>query len=232
MNAHDSDRQNAFLAASLLCGYPDAVFRANMQELLREPGLNPGGDPGWEKLRPLVIELLNSESALEALRSDYIDLFDRSREANPLYETEYGRDRSIVKGNDLADIAGFYRAFGLKLDDQGSTKEILDHVAVELEFYALLLRKQTHLSHDTEGTEVVLSARRKFLQDHLGRFVGAIAARPAVARHAYYAWVFSWCAELVTAECARLGITPVPLAWDSVTAAESEVCCGAPALLR
>ena len=33
-----------------------------------------------------------------------------------VYETEHGRMRGLSKGHDLADLAGFYGAFGLPLD--------------------------------------------------------------------------------------------------------------------
>jgi len=70
------------------------------------------------------------DEAFAAFRSEYIDLFDRGQAKASLYETEYGQPLS--KGNKLADLSGFYEAFGFAFSAvQG---EMLDHVAVELEF--------------------------------------------------------------------------------------------------
>ena len=59
--------------------------------------------------------------------------------ARSLYERV--RSHGMGKGNTLADIGGFYQAFGLTLDR--GIHELPDHIAVELEFYGLLLLKQS-----------------------------------------------------------------------------------------
>ncbi|MBI2601774.1 MAG: molecular chaperone TorD family protein [Deltaproteobacteria bacterium] len=197
-----------FLTASLLSSYPDAQFGDYVAELLKDELLELP-----ESLRAMVEEFIASEDSLDNLRSEYIDLFDRGRSSNPLYETEYGRARAMVKGHELADISGFYKAFGLEFGVDGTQKDMVDHVAIELEFYALLLLKQDHLVKDSEGSSVVLDARKKFLQEHLGRFVGAITQRPGVKESPFYSTLFNWCHDLIQEECRELSVEVIPADW-------------------
>jgi nitrate reductase assembly molybdenum cofactor insertion protein NarJ len=208
-------RARDFLLASMTTGYPDAELAETLGDLREELRDHPG------------IGAM-SVADLGELQSTYIEIFDRGKGRVSLYETEHGRMRGLSKGNDLADIAGFYQAFSLTLDDEDE-HEMLDHLAVELEFYATLLLKQQVLdaTGDTEGSEIVEDARRKFLADHLGRFVKAIADQAPVRDHQIYGPALAWCASLVEAECTLLGVRPAPLdffAVDSESASEDMNC--------
>lgn len=82
----------------------------------------------------------------------------------------------VPAGTILADIAGFYRAFGFPYSEGGDEKP--DHIASELEFVAFLLAKEAHAraSGKTEAAELVSRARLSFLKDHLARWIGGLAA--------------------------------------------------------
>lgn len=204
-----------FLLASMLTAYPPADFIDQVQDLLNAPPLALGEANEaallWNSLRPHLMAMLDPE-VLDELRSTYIDLFDRNGSANPLYETAYGRGQSFGKVQELADLSGFYRAFGLEFGGDDTAHDMMDHVAVELEFYGLLLAKQALLEErgDALGTEIVQDARAKFLQDHLGRFVSSISLSPVVSTHPYFSLVFQWCRALVDAEVRMLEVSPVP----------------------
>ncbi len=163
------------------------------------------------------------ENYSDDLRSEYIDLFDRGHQSTPLYETEYARARTMVKGSELVDIAGFYKAFGLQIGP-----EMVDHIAVELEFYGWLLQKNDYLEQigDTEGQQIVLDARKKFLRSHLGPFIGAICERPGLAKSEFYSAVFAHTRDLVHAECATLEVPIETLSWVEGTGEPDKIeCC-------
>jgi nitrate reductase assembly molybdenum cofactor insertion protein NarJ len=218
-------KSSAAVLASLISSYPADSFSVDVQALLADPSLSLPSD-----LRKILTSLCEDSQLLNAQRSAYIDLFDRGAAQNPIHETEWSRDRSLGKATQLADLAGFYKAFGVELGATGATKEMADHVAVELEFYAILLLKERALAQggDTEGVEIVHDARRKFLKAHLGTFIGAVAALPDVAAHPTFGPIFKWCDELVAADCGDLGVTPTIVSRpDGKPVGEEDVvCCG------
>ena len=89
----------------------------------------------------------------------------------PPYEAEYGQAHIFEKTQTLADIAGFYRAFGL--EPAVAIPDRADHIAFELEFMEFLCRKQAFAlvnGHPPDRIEQCQGARRAFLEAHLGRW--------------------------------------------------------------
>jgi len=174
----------SFLLASILTGYPDQNFSG-------------------------VIKNFPGTPSLEKLKGDYIDLFDKNPNSPSLYETAYGRDQ-FTKTQTLSDILGFYHAFGFELGQKDKLKEMGDHLSVELEFYALLVMKQKTLkeTQKKEGAEIVLDARKKFLKDHLGKFIQCISEHPTIKVHPFYGPLLEECKDLIALECQSLGVVP------------------------
>lgn len=214
-----SHRAREITLASVLTAYPDEEAVDVLHDLEGDLAGHPAAGP--------VLAALAGPRGKDDLRSMFLDLFDRGGQRASLHETEYGRMRGMSKGNDLADIAGFYNAFGLGVDSEAA-HETPDHIAIELEFYAMLLLKEAYLSErgDEEGTVIVHDARAKFLRDHLGAFAPAIAARPDVAADPVYGPVFGWVRDLVAGECRELGVEPSPLDYFSDSEAKEEMKCG------
>lgn len=112
---------------------------------------------------------------LPALQSEYTRAFGVA--GSLCYETEYGLPHEFRQSQELADLAGFYRAFGFGIG--GQVRERQDHIAVELEFMYALCLKQAYAEETgpAEGVEICQEAQRKFLRDHLARWVGFLAER-------------------------------------------------------
>jgi DMSO reductase family type II enzyme chaperone len=91
------------------------------------------------------------------------------------YETEYGLPHEFRQAQEMADICGFYRAFGF--ESGGAYHERPDHLAVELEFMHVLALKEDYALHEDnlEHAEVAIDAQRKFLEDHLGNWISLFA---------------------------------------------------------
>lgn len=212
----------SFVLASLLTSYPDQNFENYVGILLKEEGLQIP-----ESLKDQLLHMI-SKNEVDELRSLYIDIFERGPSNSP-YETEYGRHRAMAKGQELGDIAGFYKAFGFDLEGEDSGRELLDHVSVELEFYSLLLMKQNYFleNSNSEAAEIVLDGRKKFLSSHLGRFVGAIGGRPGVLENSYFKEVYEWVNSLVDAECRYLNISVDKTDWIESEKKEETANCGA-----
>jgi putative dimethyl sulfoxide reductase chaperone len=97
----------------------------------------------------------------------------------PPYELEYGTEHFLGKSHRMGDAAAFYRAFGVEVS--GSAHERPDHAAVEAEFLSLLCIKRALAEErgEEDRAAVCLDAERLFLDEHLGRFLPALALRVA-----------------------------------------------------
>lgn len=127
-----------------------------------------------------------------------------------LHETAYGDARRMAgRPAELADISGFYSAFGLELSE--SDPDLPDHLGAELEFYSLLLVKQAYARSRTWRAKRRLTenAGRVFLEYHLGRWIGALAdsLQEAGAAPPYRELVRA-ADILVKTECQRTGAHP------------------------
>jgi putative dimethyl sulfoxide reductase chaperone len=129
------------------------------------------------------------------------------------HETEYAFD-PFAKSRQLADIAGFYRAFGLEVSSD--RRGLPDHLATELEFLSLLVRKQVYAAAQgwVEQRDVAGSAVASFLADHLGRWAPVLCEQVrAEGRDAqgFYAAAAGLLEGFLRRELARAGARPVPV---------------------
>ena len=110
------------------------------------------------------------EPIQEVLEAHYHRLFSGMERCSP-HETEYGPGRSVRKAVELADIAGFYKAFGLAIDQ--SDPEMVDHISLEFDFLAYLGFKERYaaLKGWADKAETCTRAYHSFWKDHCGRWV-------------------------------------------------------------
>lgn len=221
----------AFKLASVLTAYPEESLKKELKEFLKKEELievvEQVNSETWKELNNLLKKIVKGKINLDDLRSDYIDIFDRAKSQNSLYETEYGKERVMAKTTELADLSGFYQAFGLNTEADDVIHDMADHVSVELEFYSYLLLKQLFLEENNilEGVEVVIEGRKKFLNDHLGRFVKSIAKREGVSNNQYFSKIFNWVSDLVYFECNVIEVTPKIVDWFANQADDGAIDC-------
>jgi putative dimethyl sulfoxide reductase chaperone len=113
---------------------------------------------------------------LEGLEQEYQDWFGGQAPACPPYETEYTASHIWMQTQQMADIAGFYRAFGLDTLEMGDRT---DSLTAELEFMYILCMKEAIARNEgnAEGAAVCREAQAKFLHEHLAVWLPRFVAR-------------------------------------------------------
>ncbi len=215
-----------------------AVRRAQVYRFLADAFLYPTDD--WTQDLPACLDILRElglgfwDFGILDFASGILNLQAEHRRCFGLvgslcYETEMGLPHEFRQSQEMADIAGFYHAFGFKMG--GPVRERPDHIAAELEFMQLLaLKEACAFQFDApENAEVCVAAQRKFLAEHLGRWVNLFAAGVASsAVEGPYPALARLAAAFVQADAERLGVTLEPLSLAKVkpTPLGPEITCG------
>jgi len=194
--------------------YPVPGTLGELAALAEAAARGPGADGALaEPLRGLAAAAREADAA--ALAQEHVFLFDRQVRCAP-HEGAYGdASRMAGKGALLADIAGFYAAFGL--GPAAARPDTEDHVAAELEFMSALAIKEAYAlaEGNLDGLEVTRRAEVAFLTDHLGRWGEAFAdAIREATPLPYFAAVADCLAGWIRREVETLGATPDRIAPD------------------
>lgn len=226
-----------------------AIYRAQVYRFLADAFLYP--DENWLDDLPSLQTILfrlgmetllqtcnlgasEQHFALDGLQAEHRRIFGLT--GSLCYETEYGLPHEYRQSQELADISGFYRAFGFNVG--GGVRERPDYIATELEFmYILALKEAWALAQGRdEWIEVTLQAQRRFLEDHLGRWLALFAA--SVLRlsgesqkgqpFSPYVGLAQLAATFVQAEAERIGaqVQSLPLNGVAQTPLGPEISCG------
>lgn len=117
-----------------------------------------------------IVELLRI-LGYEKVSEEYVQTFGHmiSKEC-PAYETSHGETHIFQQAQELADIAGFYRAWGL--DIASDAHDRLDHISAESEFMSFLLLKLDYARSkgEKDAEDICLDSSKKFLKQHLGKW--------------------------------------------------------------
>jgi TorA maturation chaperone TorD len=128
------------------------------------------------------------------------------------YEGSYEVD-PVRQGRQLADVAGFYRAFGAEA--HGPAAERPDHVGCELEFLAFLELERMLLaeSDDEAGADLVDEIAGSFVRDHAGRWLPTFFAgvREVTKAGSTFAALAALGERAVAEELERRGLEPSAL---------------------
>lgn len=154
-----------------------------------------------------LAEVADARDATE-LRHEHRRVLSHTIAADcPPCETFYTAPHIFQETQELSDIGGFLRAFGLQLAE----RERPDHITVELELMHFLTYKEAHAMahHGIAQARICRDAQRKFMRDHLGRWAPEFAQRLArKSGDGFYAKVASLLGMFVPLECDRLRVNP------------------------
>ncbi len=162
---------------------------------------------------------------VEELRRRYLGLLGHTSPSDfPPYETEYGRGQVFQQSQALADISGFYRAFGV----EPASGERLDHISVELEFMYYLTYKEAFARqhHGTAQARLCRRAQRRFLEQHLGRWGPSLLQRMEVRAQGFYQELARAAQAFLHREMEQLRVHPQPAGPVTLTGAEEEDSTG------
>jgi DMSO reductase family type II enzyme chaperone len=218
-SAIDVAMARSFVYRFLARAYEDPIEKA-WEELASEASLEMLNSA--VRTLPIAAPLLN-EAAL-ALRSQfkpslfepffaaYLSAFGHAARGRcPLNEIEYGDIKAdpLFQPHRLADLAAFYRAFGLEIAEDADERQ--DHICLELEFMCVLAAKEAYALEyqlDSDALSLCRDAQKRFLREHLGRWTPAFTRRLArMAADSPLAALANFTRVVVEADCCLFGIT-------------------------
>ncbi len=149
---------------------------------------------------------------VEALQAEYARLLTHSTSKDvPCYETAYTATETFQQSRQMADIGGFYTAFGVQPAAGG---ERIDHITTELGFMHYLVLKEAY-ARGRLGAARVSQARRAqrlFLRDHLGRWAPSLGNRlHTLDPESWMGRAGGLLVAWLEKECRELGTTPAPV---------------------
>ena len=178
--------------------------------------------PGLVEFQPVDSELgLRLSQMVEVLsRSDPAEVRrDHGRvfppiesQDSPAFETAYRGSEVFQQAHIMADVAGFYRAHGLR--QGGPEPQRPDHITTELTFMQFLTHKEAYaLEHlGVERAEECRAGQGLFLRDHLGCWAPGMGRRmAATAPSSFFRALGSLLAAWLESEMQLLDVEPVEL---------------------
>lgn len=153
----------------------------------------------------------------ETLAGRWVRWFDHGR-VSP-YE---GSNVPVTAGGTtprLADVAGFYKAFGMSVSGDRP-----DHIVAELEFMSLVTLAQADATarDDVDGIEICAGVARAFVRDHIGCWLDGWVARVGEVDALRPWWPVAATAALFVRSEARVR-NVVPLHGSTMLTADNDV---------
>lgn len=175
MNAQSIDdaRARAYTALAFALDRPDddlevAIEGGDLSAILDDVATTLD----LEAFERAAADIEDTQPSIGELSEAYADAFGLEGDGEvSLYELAYAPGTLVTNTDQLADIAGFYRAFGLDIVE--TSRDRADKLAIELEYLGFLgfRREQYNGEGDDEGLEIVEEATQAFLEDHVGRWI-------------------------------------------------------------
>jgi DMSO reductase family type II enzyme chaperone len=164
---------------------------------------------------PAAETLVNAlqPAGFDSFLNAYLAAFGHAaRGSCPLNEIEYGDIKAdpLFQPHRLADLAAFYRAFGLEVTEDAGERH--DHICLELEFMCVLAAKEAYAhEHQVDADQLAQcrDAQKKFLREHLGRWTPAFARRlGAATNEPGLSALAEFTRAFLESECVRFGVNP------------------------
>ncbi len=206
-----------------------AVINAAVNWLRDDPRFHPELlGPG--ELHPSLLSADHLFPNDDDLAEDYLQVFGHTISKDcPPYENEYYTNSDITfRSQRLADVAGFYRGFGL--DRRANARERIDFLSLEAEFMEIVIARQLYAAEQGLGKEqvgVCRQAQRRFFIDHLGWWLPSFGVQLEARTDAsFYRTLAAFARAFVAAERAVMEIAPfTELPSPQVSGAEPEGAC-------
>jgi TorA maturation chaperone TorD len=203
-------RSAAYTLLAHLFAYPDDEG----VESIREAALE--AKEAAPNVAVLRLACVAEEPRREALEPAFVRLNTFSTSPDlPSFESAYFGSDPQRQTQRMADIAGFYRAFGVE-SAGGDMRP--DDLPVELEFMAFLCRKEAYATEHLGAPRLgqAKRAQRMFLEEHLGTWAGLYGARLAVREEAgpFYRLAGETLAAWIARECHDTGANPVSVSGE------------------
>jgi TorA maturation chaperone TorD len=198
------------------------IARENLSRLLAACYYQPGPEFAEEKVFESMLDAatrihpqlascaqrLGEDYAAEgpvALLLDYTRLF---LGPNHIIAKPYGsvwlEGQNSVMGDSTMAVLKLYEEGGFDMSEE--FREVPDHIAVELEFLYLLIYRENEAQRngELEALQAKTALRKRFLDEHLGRWVGPFTtAMRAGAQSSYYRHVAELTARFVELEAGK-----------------------------
>jgi putative dimethyl sulfoxide reductase chaperone len=232
-------RARLYKFASMASDRPDEALEEALRsgafaDQLVESAAALGDDALVEAARRLADVSPTDADGVDDLTSDWAALFGFEEGGNvSQYQIEYSPGTLVTSTDVLADIAGFYGAFDLGMEE--GNRDRVDHLCIQLEFVSHLALQTAYLveAGDEDGVEIVTDVQGSFLEDHLGRWTGryreTLDEETGVAFYRALAVLID---ALVGADVDRFGVSPKaftetpPSPLEGLNEGEGDFRCG------
>lgn len=193
-------RENVFRYLAACYYEPDPMFAEEGLFASLEEAAGGMHDALLPHARRLAEEFARTDAG--ELLLDYTRLFLGPLDvlARP-YGSAWLENEKTLMGETTQAVAELYREGGFGIDDDFT--ELPDHIAVELEFLYLLLYREheAQLAEDPDRTHAISDLKRRFLDQHLGRWIKPFsAALAAGAQTDFYRELAAMTAQAVNLE--------------------------------
>ncbi len=186
-------RSRIYRLLSMIYKYPTPEYFAALQNgefvaelrdnvrLLRNPEMNDG------VLEEIAAGLHRETASMsyEAFETEFVQTFEVGAPKPPCPPYEGFSSKIEPRNAVMLHLAGFYKHFGLSMNQEEGHREMPDHLGTELEFMHFLAFKEAQGSEDgeIELTNGYVLAQRDFLKRHPGRWVRAFSERIESSGH-------------------------------------------------